>query len=406
MISLAQAWERIQQTVTPAEIQSVPLTAALGCVLAGDVRSSVDSPPFDKSMMDGFGVRAADLNAGRRTLAIVGELTAGEVNDCEIQVGEAIRIMTGAKISPGVDAVVPVEDTQVLGDVVHVLRASPVAYGHNIVRRGTSMRTGDALLPAGRRLRPQEIGLLAELGCNFVLVRRPPSMAALATGNELVPVDKIPGPGQIRNSNGPMLTAQIQAAGCHAIPLGIARDERNALRRLIEQGLQADILCLSGGVSAGMLDLVPDELRQAGVQEVFHQVAMKPGKPVWFGVRPGERPCYVFGLPGNPVSSQVCFELFVRAAIRCWLGEQAVPQHLVAELLAPFISNSDRPTYFPARLTHSGCRLQVAPTNWQGSFDLRATVDANALAYFDQPRYFAPGAEVAVLPLGPLLFGT
>ena len=198
-----------------------------------------------------------------------------------------------------------------------------------------------------------------------------------------------------------ILTAQIRAADCVAVPLGIARDERPHLRSLIKQGLKADILCLSGGVSAGQLDLVPSELQRAGVIEVFHKVELKPGKPIWFGVLPGDRPTYVFGLPGNPVSSQVCFELFVQGAIRCWLGEVAAPEFLSATLADEFVSTSDRPTFFPARLTLSGSRLSVTPTNWQGSFDLRATVEANALAFFDSSRTFTAGEPIQVLKLFP-----
>lgn len=400
MLSLDAAWSHIVQHVLPGQPLLVNLAEGLGCSLAEDIVSNTDSPPFDKSMMDGFGIQSDAFSRGRRQFRIAGELTAGQSRTAPLGQGDAIWIMTGAPIPPGVDAVVRIEDCRVEGDVVH-LNSATVPCGLNIVRRGESMRIGEALLPAGRILRAQEIGLLAELGRAQVIVRRKPRIAVLATGNELVPVDATPGSGQIRNTNEPMLCAQIRQAGCEAVGLGIARDNVDSLQAGIQEGLQADILCLSGGVSAGKLDLVPQELERAGVQSVFHKVELRPGKPVWFGVKPGPAPCYVFGLPGNPVSSQVCFELFVRTAIRRLLGSlKARPDFKRARLEADFHSSSDRPTFFPAKIRYDGVTRIVTTTNWQGSFDLRATVDANGLAFFEENRLFQAGEEVPVLALG------
>ena len=390
----------IRQEVAAVPSSSLALEAALGTVLAEEIVCTADSPPFDKSMMDGFALRSDDVNSGRRELAIVGELTAGRTSDYVLQPGEAIRIMTGAPIPAGVDAVVKIEETRVQDGRVRLLCDSVVTRA-NIVRQGESMRRGEQLLTAGTRLRPQEIGLLSELGHASVRVCPRPRITVLATGDELVPLHETPGPGQIRNSNEPMLCAQIEAAGGVPVPLGIARDNVESLREKITTGLDADFLCLSGGVSAGKLDLVPAELQRAGVREVFHKVEMKPGKPVWFGKLPGDRPRYIFGLPGNPVSSMVCFELFLRLAIRCWQGETApeLPFRL-ARLVKAFESRSDRPVFFPAQLSWQHEYLQVEPTNWQGSFDLRATVQANALAFFESAGQFPAGATVRVFPLG------
>jgi molybdopterin molybdotransferase len=264
------------------------------------------------------------------------------------------------------------------------------------------------VLPAGRVLRAQEIGALAESGRATVEVYRRPRVAVLATGDELVPASAQPGPGQIRNSNEPMLCAQIRQAGGEPVPLGIARDERQHLRERIEQGLACDLLLLSGGVSAGKLDLVPSELAAAGVRQVFHQIRMKPGKPLWFGVfdRPtktgttGADRCYVFGLPGNPVSSMVCCELFARAALRRLMGiEPAVAVPLQARLTEEHSMRGNRPTYHPARLEWQPTGPAVHAVDWIGSSDLRATVDANALVYFPPgDRVFRAGEMVDVYP--------
>ena len=220
----------------------------------------------------------------------------------------------------------------------------------------------------------------------------------LATGDELVPVHQTPGPGQIRNSNETMLAAQIEQAGGQARPLGIARDNRPHLRKRISAGLQYDVLLLSGGVSAGKLDLVPSELTRAGVEQVFHKVRIKPGKPIWFGtLRNGNQAaadaeipstdsrnsCLVFGLPGNPVSSMVCFELFVRTAIRQLRGESIVePQRISARLTHPHSHRNDRETYFPATFAWTAEGLTATLVKWHGSSDLQATRDAGAMAVF------------------------
>ena len=320
MLTVDQALDAIVAEVTrPAPIR-LPLGKALGLVLAEDVHSDVDSPPFDKALMDGYAVRAADVKTGRAELRLLEEVMAGQVPRRTVEAGTGTRIMTGAPIPDGADAVVRIEDTQVRetgGETMIAIDGAPVTVGQSIMKRGTSTRCGERVLSAGTQLRPQEIGTLAESGRDQVAVYARPCVAILATGDELVPVGDIPQPGQIRNSNESMLAAQIEHAGGEPVPLGIARDERTQLRERIESGLACDLLLLSGGVSAGKLDLVPSELQDAGVRQVFHQVQVKPGKPLWFGVseRPGEdatglsERCYVFGLPGNPVSSMVCCEI-------------------------------------------------------------------------------------------------
>jgi molybdopterin molybdotransferase len=292
--------------------------------------------------------------------------------------------MTGAPIPAGADAVVQVERTRRLADERVQIDEQATA-GKNIQPLGQEMRRGDAVLHTGTRLRPQELGILATVGRTSALVQPRPRVAILSTGDEIVEADQTPGPGQIRNGNGPMLMAQAKRAGATPHYLGNARDTCDSLRTLIAEGLQSDVLALSGGVSAGKLDLVPGVLAELGVEAHFHKVAMKPGKPIFFGTR---QATLVFGLPGNPVSSYVCFELFVRPALRRLRNERdAGPTIVQARLQVDFAYRTDRPTYHPAWLEASASGWSVRPVPWFGSPDLRGLAQANAFALF------APGAH-------------
>lgn len=402
MLNVVDALELINNSVVPTSPVSVPIAESLECILATDIESAQHSPPFDKSMMDGYAVRAGDLQAGVNKFKVIGEVTAGRESPLVVEPGQAIRIMTGAPLPLGTDAVVALEQCRMLDDDnVGVELNSPVLPGHFVIKRGANLQAGQTVLEAGQRVRPQEIALLAELGQSLLSVRKPPRVAILATGDELVEVHQEPGAGQIRNSNASMLAAQVQSCGAAAVVLGIARDVRAELREKIERGLECDILCLSGGVSAGKLDLVPAELEAAGVTQIFHKVSMKPGKPIWFGkcVHQDSKPCYVFGLPGNPVSSMVCFELFVRTAIRKLTGQNNVfPEFLQAELISDFTQRGDRDVWFPSQIAIDQGRAIVAPTRWKGSSDLRSTVEANSSACFAAgDRIYRAGEVVPVL---------
>jgi molybdopterin molybdotransferase len=387
MLSVSQAQTLVLQHARPLPAATVPLTAAaLGLVLAEEVASDLDMPPYDKALMDGYAVRTADLPQGLAALTVVEEVTAGQTPIHPIGPGQATRIMTGAPLPTGADAVVMVERTRPLDDNRVLVEDRPVQPGQNILYRGREMRRGATVLRAGTVLRPQEFGLLSTVGRDAVQVYPAPEVAILATGDELVPAPQAPGPGQIRNSNGPMLLAQVCRAGGLPRDLGIARDRLDHLRPLVAEGLRSPVLVLSGGVSAGKLDLVPGVLQELGVQPHFHKVEMKPGKPVFFGTRGST---LVFGLPGNPVSSLVCFELFVRPALRR-LGNHGDPgPRLVQAVLAEdFAYRTDRPTYHPARLEvasgggESPARWQVRAVPWFGSPDLRGLLQANAFVFF------------------------
>jgi len=408
MLTVRQALDAILKEARPLEPVNVNLADALGLVTAEDVLSDVDSPPFDKALMDGFAVRSADLAGGEARLRILEQVIAGALPTKRVEKGSATRIMTGAPLPEGADAVVKIEEARIDAEANCVtIGGNGISPGQHILNRGTSLRKGQPVLPAGRLLRPQELGALAEVGRHRLLVRPAPSVAIVATGDELVEIDATPGPGQIRNSNETMLAAQTRRAGGIPVPLGIARDNRAELRERIQAGLRSDLLLLSGGVSEGTHDLVPSELASIGVRNIFHKIDIRPGKPLWFGVwesplkstnRPGAGTCYVFGLPGNPVSSLVCFELFVRSCLRRMKGiEPAEPQPVRARLAREHVARGERPTYNPARLTWTVQGPGVEPVRWHGSSDLQSTVDANALAFFPGgDKTYPPGEVVDV----------
>jgi molybdopterin molybdotransferase len=278
-----------------------------------------------------------------------------------------------------------VERSHLLDDGRVGLEDRPPRPGQNILTQGREMRRGEVVLSAGIVLRPQEIGLLATVGRASVKVHPAPRVAVLATGDEVVEAPDVPGPGQIRNGNGPMLVTQAARAGGLPRYLGIARDRPDDLRALITEGLERNVLVLSGGVSAGKLDLVPGVLQDLGVTAHVHKVAMKPGKPVFFGTHPGG---LVFGLPGNPVSSLVCFELFVRPALQRLRGFADPGPRLVQAVLAEdFPYRTDRPTYHPAQLETAGHEWHVRPVPWFGSADLRGLARANAFVVFPEGEH-------------------
>lgn len=336
----------------PLAAESVPLTAAAGRHLAAAVATDTPWPVTDRSAMDGFAVVAAGLQPGVR-LPVVGESLAGHPFARALAAGQAIRIMTGAVVPSGADAVVPVEQTSgFAGDTVE-LRA-PVQSGANIRRRGSEAAQGQVVLPAGRRIRAAEVGALAVLGVTAVAVRQRPRVLILPTGDEVVPVDSVPQPHQVRESNSFALAAQIEAAGGEAVRLPVALDDAVSLRASLERALEgADVLLTIGGISKGSHDLVHDCLRGLGVASQFHGIELKPGKPTFFGVRGGARSSFVFGLPGNPASCFTVFDLLVRPLLRRLLGADARPWTAVAQLRGSWKPNS-RLQATPVRLVHDG----------------------------------------------------
>jgi molybdopterin molybdotransferase len=381
MLTVEQALDIILRGVRAPKIVDVPLSRALGHLLAEECASDLDMPPFDKAMMDGYAVRSADAGP----LEVIEEVPAGKVPTREVGPGACTKIMTGAPVPAGADAVQQVEKTTRDGN--RVTLQAPVKPGQNIARRATDMRSGEVVLRRGHRIRAAEIGALAAIGRTRVLVEAKPRCAVLATGDELVPPDQKPGPGQIRNSNTSSISAQVRSLGLECDDLGIVRDDAPAIRAAIREGLKRDLLILSGGVSAGDWDLVIPALEAEGVRIAMHQVLIKPGRPFCFA--PG-----VFGLPGNPVSSFVIFEVFVRP----YLG---FPRpRIQARLDSDVRQKIERVHYLPARVRWEGAEAVAETVPWQGSADLFALTKANAFVVVPVQTTYTGGDRVECLLLG------
>ena len=317
MISAQEALRIILDSVQPLETITVSLQRSLRLTLGETIVAGENVPPFDNAAMDGYAVRSSDTTSAPATLQVVGEISAGSVPTRKLLPGEAMSIMTGAKIPEGCDAVVQFEGTQQTnGTHVKILQAYPA--GHNIRRSGGDIQKGAVVLEKGQVLRPQEIGVLASLGKLFVEVYRPAEVAILTSGNEVVDIDKPATEGSVRNSNLYSLIALLQDMHAEARNLGIARDDRKELEDKIVEGLKADAVIASGGVSVGKYDLVIDTLKRLGSEIKFWKVNIKPGMPLMFGICRGKP---VFGLPGNPVSTVVTFLQFVKPALTKMMGQ-------------------------------------------------------------------------------------
>lgn len=407
MLTVSQAYEAVIARASRLPARRVRVDEALGLTLAEAVTADRDLPPWDKALLDGFAVRAADFSGPgpRWELEIVEEITAGQTPSKPIGPGQCAGIMTGAPMPEGADAVVMIEDARRDGNRVVVEPRKPIEPGSGRLERGREMKSGETLLKPGDRLGPVALGLLASVGCVQPLVYSRPVVAVASTGDEIVPAERAPGPGQIRNSNATTLEALAQSVGSLVELLPIAPDEPGPLEDCFGHGLEADVLLITGGVSAGKRDLVPEVLKELGVEAVFHKVRLKPGKPLLFGVGPareGDRSgTLVFGLPGNPVSGIVGFLLFVEPALRAIRGEPAQPPRTIeARLTRPFTHRGDRPTYYPCRLTTSNGQPVVETLDWAGSADLRTVAEADGFAVFEAGEHaYEPGANVRFLPL-------
>ncbi len=378
MITVAEALDVLRGACAAGAAERVPLADAAGRFLARAIASDVDWPPFDTSAMDGYAVRLADLGAPGASLAErPGLVAAGDRPPPPLSPGEAVRVMTGAPIPAGTEAIVPVEDVRREND--RICPASVPRAGEHVRRRGESIAAGVPLLARGERLSASGIAVAALAGADPIEVHRRPSIAIAVTGNELVPAASKPGPGQLRDSNGPMLAALCRAAGRPATALPAVADEDGAVARLFAgASRREDVLVTSGGVSAGDLDLLPEQAARSGFEILFHRVAVRPGKPVAFGRRGG---ALWFGLPGNPVSASVCFHLFVRFALDCLEGA-AQPGVSVrpARLTREIVLRGHRETYRDGFLDAApGGQLQVSPLESLGSHDLAAHTRANVL---------------------------
>jgi molybdopterin molybdotransferase len=414
-LGLEEARARILAEASPLPPVEVPLLDALRRVASTDVRSRLTLPPWDNSAMDGFAVRSDDVagaSAERAiTLRVVGEAAAGHLPTAEVVAGTAVRVLTGGIMPVGADAVVPVEDTDAPPGVADLPRSvavlAPTAPGRHVRVTGSDLGAGSVVLEAGATVTPAAIAALAATGHASVEVHGRPTVAILSTGDELTPLGEAIGPASIPDSNGASLAAQAGDLGAEVIRLGIAHDDLDDIRTRLRDGVErADVVVASGGVSVGAHDLVRTALSELGELRLW-RVAVQPGKPLAFGraTAPGGRTCLLFGLPGNPVSSFVTFELFVRPAIRTLFGHQEPDgrQRVRANLVEAITSPAGRRSFLRVRLEPSGGdggRYRARTAGGQGSHVLSALVAADGLAVIPEAvTSLPPGAEVEVIRL-------
>lgn len=376
MISVDQALQTVLERVGPLGVETVALEDALGRILAEEVRADIDLPPFDRARMDGYAVRSADVATAPVQLRVLGEIAAGAVFDGIVGPGEAVKIFTGAPLPAGADAVQKVEVTESDGQSVTIHEA--VKPGQFITPKASEVAAGEVIAEPGRAIGPAEMAVLASFGYANVKVGRRPRVAVLSTGSELVEVSARPTAAQIRNSNSYTLASYARRAGAIVEMFGVVRDTPADTREALLRAAAAnDVVITSGGVSMGDYDLVKAALNEIGAEIFFDKVVIRPGKPTVFACRDRT---FFFGLPGNPVSTSVTFNVFARPAIRKMQGESAPLLETVrAELANPIKDASNRRSYLPARLYIKDGRAVVESLKWGGSSDLVAFMRADAL---------------------------
>jgi molybdenum cofactor synthesis domain-containing protein len=403
MLPVNDAIQIVERETPRLETEEVALRDARGRVLAGDVIADTDLPPFDRALMDGYAVRAADTKIAPATLRIVGESAAGRGWRGETGAGEAVRIMTGAPVPVGADSVRQVELTREIEDGARVVIEKATESGQFISRRATEVKRGEVILRAGERVTPAMLAALASFGYARVKVSRRPRISVLATGTELVRVEETPGADQLRDSNTYSLLGYAEAAGAMVETLPFALDDEELLRGLINEAAEtSDALVLSGGVSMGAYDFTKSALHKLGAEIFFERVSLRPGKPTVFARLTNARRTLVFGLPGNPVSVSVTFNLFARTSLLAMQGASSarLPEHR-AVLARDVRGSIERASYLPATLhTDDGGRVVAEPLKWRGSSDFVAFMRAGALIIVPEGvRAIEAGAVVSVLRL-------
>lgn len=399
MISVSEAIQVVLRETRPLPPEQIPLEECFGRVLAEDVFADSDLPPFNRSQMDGYAVRAEDTSTAPVKLRIAGESAAGKGWRQEMKAGEAVRIMTGAPVPTGADAVQQVELTREHQDIVEILAA--VQPGRSIVNRGREIEAGQKVLSAGERITAAMVAVLAAFGYAKVSVGRQPRVAVLATGSELVGVDQQPEQDQIRDSNNYSISAFARLTGARVDRLPLARDETKALKETIAAAAEtADVIVTSGGVSMGVYDFTKTALQELQAEVFFEKVALRPGKPTVFARLPNG--CLVFGLPGNPVSVSVTFHLFARPALLAMQGAlESSDQYEWATISRGVKGSADRESYLPAQLsTNSNGVLLAESLKWGGSSDFVAFARATALIIIPAGvKALEPGEVVKVVRL-------
>jgi molybdopterin molybdotransferase len=403
VIEVDEALSLLERETAALEATELPLAEVRGLALVEDVPADRDFPPTDRSAMDGFAVRTADVPLAGQSLAIVGEVRAGEpLGDLDVGAGQAVRIMTGAIVPPGADAVVMVEQTNERLAPGRVRIDDVPRKGRHIRRRGEDLEAGRTAVERGVPLQAPEIAALASVGRTAVRVHRRPVVHVMSTGDEIVEPETVPAEYQLRNGNSRALLAQLAELGIEGRYLGIAGDARGELDRMLARGLEGDALLITGGVSAGKYDLVGSALEAAGMRLLFHKVRVKPGKPILAGRRDG---CLVVGLPGNPVSAYMGFAVFVAPFLRRMLGNRRWKNRTtLATLTRPLRARGGRTTYHLARIDTGPSGLSAHRLDYSGSGDVLALVRANGfIVTAVEGAALAAGATVPVL-LWPQFF--
>ncbi len=398
MISVDTAIKIVEDTIKPLPVKTIPFENALGFCLAGDMQSDIDMPPFNRSAMDGYAVIAEDTTNAPVELTVIEDIAAGHMPTKTVSCGQASKIMTGAAVPAGADAVVKFEETEELSASNRVKILRPIDRGRNISNRGEDMQVGQKVLCKGMPIRPQEIGILATIGKSRVEVFSAPTVGIISTGDELVDVGCKPSVAQIRNSNGYSLAAQARRMHAEVELFGVVKDTKEEISAMMQRGFRKDILILSGGVSMGEYDLVGDVMKDLNTQIYFEKVALRPGKPVIFGKKDTT---FIFALPGNPVASFVTFELFIYPAIRKMMGFTNTHRTIFkASLETEIFVRRKRREYRPAFLRMHNNTWLVSPVEWHGSADLLATTRANCLLIVrEDAEKLAVGQLVDVISL-------
>ena len=411
-LAVSDAQRLVLDSITRLETETVGLEQSLGRVLAQEIRANRDLPPFDVSAMDGFALRSADVVNAPAQLAIIEDIKAGDLPTQTVAAGQCARIMTGAPVPPGADAVIRAEDTQeVSANRVQINK--PVKPKNDVRPLGENMRDGDVVLTVGTEITPGVIGVLATVKAAQFAVFRRPRVAILSTGNELEGMDEPVDPNKIPDSNSHALMAQVQALGIEPVLLGIARDDPAELEQYLRRGLEYDVLLVSGGTSVGVHDYVRPTIEKLGVQMKFWRVAMKPGHPLAFGMLPPTKVpqaahcgTLVFGLPGNPVSSMVCVEEFVAPALRCMMGNMRLYRRtLSARLANPIKHQPGRTEFVRVQLARDEAGYSASATGTQSSGVLLSMARADGLMIVPAASTgLAAGAQVTVQLLDGMAF--
>ncbi len=400
LLTYDEALTRLLMQVPRPKTVSLALEASLGRVLASRIHADLDLPPFRKSFMDGYALRSQDVSTAPVRLQVISSVSAGSTAQPQVEANQAVQVMTGAMVPPGADAVQRVEKTRrPTSTAVEILE--PVEAGENVADQASEVKEGQVVLERGTLVGPAQIGVLATFGQKEVRVYASPTVAVISTGNEIIATEAKPGLGQIRNSNSPMLWAQCRRLGLIVETLPVVPDEPTKVRKALAKGLRQDIVVFSGGVSMGEYDYVHKILAEGEFQIIFHKAAIKPGKPILVGRKDRGM---VFALPGNPVSCFVTFELFVRPAVRKWMGfEDYYLSKVPAELLKEVVHKPGRMFFKPAVTRFSSEGFKVEPISTKGSADLVAFARANSLLIVgEEVTRLKVGQSVGVLLLSSL----